>query len=66
MTERFRRTSGGSRPLREAESFCLFVCFVCFQDRVSPVVLAVSGTHTVDQVGLEFRDLPGLPSECRE
>jgi hypothetical protein len=37
--------------------FCLFVCyFFFFQDRVSLFSPGCSGTHFVDQAGLEFRN----------
>ena len=42
---------------------CLFI-YVVFRDRASQyVTLAYPGTFSVDQAGLELRDLP-LPGEC--
>jgi hypothetical protein len=40
---------------------CLFVCF--FQDRVSLYSPGCPGTHSVDQAGLEFRNLPASASQ---
>ena len=40
---------------------CLFVCFF-FQDRVSLCSPGCSGTHSVDQAGLELRNLPASAS----
>ena len=44
----------------------LFVClFYFFRDRVSLCSLGCPGTHSVDQAGLELRDLPvSRPTEC--
>jgi hypothetical protein len=39
----------------------LFVCFV-FQDRVSLCSPGCPGTHSVDQAGLELRNLPASAS----
>jgi hypothetical protein len=41
--------------------FCLFVCFV-FRDRVSLYSPGCSGTHFVDQAGLELRNPPASAS----
>jgi hypothetical protein len=38
-----------------------FVCF--FQDRVSLYSLGCPGTHSVDQAGLELRNLPASASQ---
>jgi hypothetical protein len=41
----------------------LFFCFVLFwffQDRVSLCIPGCPGTHSVDQAGLELRNLPAL------
>jgi hypothetical protein len=50
--------------------FCLFVCFwvfcffvfvfgfLVFRDRVSLYSLGCPGTHSIDQAGLELRNLP--------
>jgi hypothetical protein len=46
--------------------FCLFVClFVClfFQDRISLCSSGCPGTHSVDQAGLELRNLPASASQ---
>ena len=49
--------------------FCLFVClFVCFlfwffSDRVSLCSPGCPGTHSVDQAGLELRNLPASASQ---
>jgi len=45
---------------------CLFVgfCFCfCFQDRVSLCSPGCPGTHSVDQAGLELRNLPASASQ---
>jgi hypothetical protein len=44
---------------------CLFVCFIlfCFRDRVSLCSLGCPGTHSVDQTGLELRNLPASASQ---
>jgi hypothetical protein len=44
--------------------FCLFVlfCFLVFQDRVSLYSPGCPGTHFVDQVSLELRNLPASAS----
>jgi hypothetical protein len=46
--------------------FCLFVCFVCFvfRDRVFPCSPGCPGTHSVDQAGLELRNLPASASQA--
>jgi hypothetical protein len=41
--------------------FFLFVCF--FQDRVSLCSPGCPGTHSVDQAGLELRNLPTSASQ---
>jgi hypothetical protein len=44
--------------------FCLFVClFVCFQDRVSLCIPGCPGTQSVDQAGLELRNLTSSASQ---
>ena len=46
----------------------LFVCFVLafvFQDRISLCSPGCPGTHSVDQTGLEFRNLPASVSQVR-
>jgi hypothetical protein len=44
--------------------FCLFVCFVVvFQDRVSLYSPGCPGTHSVNQTGLELRNLPASASQ---
>ena len=46
--------------------FCfiyLFCFFFFFRDRVSLCSPGCSGTHSVDQVGLELRDLPASASQ---
>ena len=40
----------------------LFWCCCCFQDRVSLCSPGCSGTHSIDQAGLELRDLPASAS----
>jgi hypothetical protein len=40
---------------------CLFVCF--FRDRVSLCSPGCSGTHSVDQAGLELRNPPASASQ---
>jgi hypothetical protein len=42
--------------------FCLFVCFV-FRDRVSLCSPGCLGTYSVDQAGLELRNLPASASQ---
>jgi hypothetical protein len=44
---------------------CLFVClfvFMVFRDRVSLCSPGCPGTHSVDQAGLELRNLPASAS----
>ena len=41
--------------------FCLFLYLIC-QDRVSLCVPGCPGTHSVDEAGLELRDLPASAS----
>jgi len=41
----------------------LFVCLFVFPDRVSLCSLGCPGTHSVDQAGLQFRNLPASASE---
>jgi hypothetical protein len=41
---------------------CLFVLFV-FQDRVSLFSPGCPGTHSVDQAGLELRNMPASASQ---
>jgi hypothetical protein len=38
--------------------FFFFLFLVVFQDRISPCSPGYPGTHSVDQDGLEHRDLP--------
>jgi hypothetical protein len=40
----------------------LSLYFLVFQDRVSLYSLGCPGTHSVDQVGLELRNLPAFAS----
>jgi hypothetical protein len=40
----------------------LFVCFFVFRDRVSLCSPGCPGTHSVDQAGLELRNLPASAS----
>jgi hypothetical protein len=42
---------------------CLFCFVLFFQDRVSLCSPGCPGTHSVDQAGLEFRDLPASASQ---
>jgi hypothetical protein len=42
--------------------FCLFV-FLVFRDRVSLSSPGCPGTHSVDQTGLELRNLPASASQ---
>jgi hypothetical protein len=42
--------------------FLLLVVVVIFQDRISPVP-GCPGTHSVDQAGLELRNLPASASQ---
>ena len=54
--------------LQISRFFCLFVClFVClflfFWDRVSLYSSGCPGTHSVDQAGLEHRNLPASASQ---
>jgi hypothetical protein len=44
--------------------FCFLFCFIlfCFRDRVSLCSLGCPGTHSVDQAGLELRNLPASAS----
>jgi hypothetical protein len=48
--------------LRDTTIFCLFVFFV-FRDRVSLCSPGCPGTHSVDQAGLELRNLPASASQ---
>jgi hypothetical protein len=41
---------------------CLFFCFV-FRDRVSLCSLGCPGTHSIDQAGLELRNLAASASQ---
>jgi hypothetical protein len=43
-------------------SFCLFIYFFVFRDRVSLYSPGCPGTHFVDQAGLELRNLPASAS----
>jgi hypothetical protein len=46
--------------------FCFFVClfvFWLFRDRVSLYSTGCPGTHSVDQAGLELRNLPASSSQ---
>ena len=58
LTATFFRGGENHNPL----SFCLvlfcFVLFLFFRDRVSLCSPDCSGTHSVDQAGLEFRNPP--------
>jgi hypothetical protein len=49
-------------PLHYAWLLCLFFVLV-FQDRVSLYSPGCLGTHSVDQAGLELRNLLPLPTE---
>jgi hypothetical protein len=42
---------------------CLFVCLFVFRDRVSLYSPGCPGTHSVDQAGLELRNLPASASQ---
>jgi hypothetical protein len=42
---------------------CLFVLFLFFRDRVSLCSPGCPGTHSVDQAGLELRNLPASASQ---
>jgi hypothetical protein len=42
---------------------CLFVCLFVFRDRVSLCSPDYPGTHSVDQAGLELRNLPASASQ---
>jgi hypothetical protein len=44
---------------------CLLFCF-CFRDRVSVCSPGYPGTHSVDQDGLELRNLPTSASQVLE
>jgi hypothetical protein len=47
----------------DPKSFCLFVLFVClFQNSVSLCIPGYPETHSVDQAGLELRNLPASAS----
>jgi hypothetical protein len=45
-------------PCWKHKHFSLFVCFVCFWDRVS-----MCGIHCVDQAGFKLRDPPTSVSQ---
>jgi hypothetical protein len=49
--------------------FCLFVClffvFCFFRDRISLYSPDCPGTHSVDQAGLELRNLPASASQSQ-
>jgi hypothetical protein len=47
-------------------SFCLFVCFVFFETGVLLYNPGCSGTHFVDQAGLELRNPPASASQVLE
>jgi hypothetical protein len=55
--ERIQGEKGGRNFLL----FCFFV-FCFFQDRVSPCYPGCPRTHSVDQAGLELRNLPASGS----
>jgi hypothetical protein len=42
---------------------CVWVCLFVFRDRVSLYTPGCPGTHFVDQLGLEFRNLPASASQ---
>jgi hypothetical protein len=42
--------------------FCLFICLFVFRDRVSLCNPGCLGTHSVDQAGLELKNLPASAS----
>ena len=42
---------------------CIFFCLFIFQDRVSLYSPGCSGTHSVDQAGLELRNPPASASQ---
>jgi hypothetical protein len=50
---------------KEKESSCLFIVLFCFvfRDRVSLCSPGCPGTHSVDQAGLELRNLPASASQ---
>jgi hypothetical protein len=54
-------TKPSLQPLIPA--FLVFVLFCFFQDRVSLCSPGCPGTHSVDQAGLELRDLPASASQ---
>jgi hypothetical protein len=43
--------------------FFFFFFFLVFRDRVSLCSLGCAGTHSVDQAGLELRNLPASASQ---
>jgi hypothetical protein len=45
---------------------CCCCCCCCFQDRVFLCSPGCPGTHSVDQVGLELRNLPASASQVLE
>jgi hypothetical protein len=63
----FQAWNRGRDTYTQSESFffvSLFLClFLFFQDRVSLCIPGCPGTHSVDQAGLELRNLPASASE---
>jgi hypothetical protein len=45
------------------KEICLFVCLFVFRDRLSLYSPGCPGTHSVDQAGLELRNLPASASQ---
>jgi hypothetical protein len=64
-----REKNPQNRKRLATEKLILFVClFVClfFRDRVSLCSSACPGTHSVDQAGLELRNMPASASQVLE
>ena len=59
---RSRGLYGKESKVPEKGSDDLWLVFVVFQDRVSLCSPGYPGTHSVDQAGLELRDLPSSVS----
>jgi hypothetical protein len=63
-TQKYALVAGLQTILKFDPFFCLFgFCFCFFQDRVSLCSPGCPGTNSVDQAGLELRNLPASASQ---